>query len=423
MKNYDVIVVGGGLSGVCAAISAARGGARVLLAEKGNCLGGAATNALVMPFMPYATKINGKNIQLSAGIFKEITKRLDEMEAFEPSTEDSPFDLKNMNFKEEYLKVTLNRMVLEAGVEVLFHAYLVSAEAKSGKVHGVSFATKSGVIYYEAKYFIDCSGDADLSVACGAKTRLGRSEDNMCQPMTLCFRLCNVDEEEFLREKEDIQKLYKKHRQEGKIKNIREDVLIFDTLIPGVLHFNSTRICKKNPTNPVDLTVAEIEAREQVFELYLFLKKNFTSFKNAELIMTASEIGVRESRMIDGEYLLKGTELVACTKFEDAIAAGNYNLDIHNPDGSGTTHHWIKPGEFYTIPYRSLIPKGFSNLLVAGRCISTDHEAQAGCRIMPICATLGQAAGTAASLADGDVRKVDIKKLQETLIKNGAFLG
>jgi hypothetical protein len=184
-------------------------------------------------------------------------------------------------------------------------------------------------------------------------------------------------------------------------------------------------VVKRNPVDPFDLTKAEIEAREQVFELFEFMKESIDGFENAQLLVTASEIGVRESRMIDGEYVLTADDLVSCRRFEDSIAVGNYDIDIHNPEGSGTSHYYFPKGQYYSIPYRSLIPKNADNLLVAGRCISATHEAQASIRIMPIVCCLGEAAGVAASIASEDrvgVRDVDISRLRERLVKRGAMI-
>ena len=142
--------------------------------------------------------------------------------------------------------------------------------------------------------------------------------------------------------------------------------------------------------------------------------------------MTAPQIGVRESRKIEGEYVLTGDDLVSCVKFEDSIAAGNYDIDIHNPEGGGTSHYYFKDGEYYTIPYRCLIPKGGKNLLVAGRCVSATHEAQASVRIMPIVCCIGEAAGTAAAAAHKRgvaVNEADVPEIQNILRGNGAFIG
>jgi hypothetical protein len=182
-------------------------------------------------------------------------------------------------------------------------------------------------------------------------------------------------------------------------------------------------VVKLDPTDAEDVTRAELVAREQVFEMVEFLKSNFSAFRNAILLSTGMQIGVRESRMIDGEYLLTKDDLLSLKRFDDAIAVCNYDIDIHSPDGSGTSHYYFPDGDYYTIPYRCLIPKGACNLLVAGRCISADHDAQASIRIMPTCCTLGEAAGVAASMAvkgASSVREIDTECLRAILKENGA---
>lgn len=416
MKNYDLIVVGGGLTGVAAAVSAAREGMNVLLIEKGNALGGAPVNGLVLPYMPNSTVIDGKEFMLSQGFFTEINERLLKY----PNAYDG-----GLVFNEEYLKIVLYELVEEAGVELLYHALLIGADCKNNKVNKISLATKLGVMELSAKYFIDTTGDADLAYHCGFPYRLGREEDNLCQPMTLCFRLANVDIQKAKENGKKINETFDEYKKLGKITNPRENVLKFYPLIEGVIHFNTTRVIKRNPTDPFDVTKAEIEARKQVLELVEMLKDNIEGFENCRLLSTASEIGVRESRMIDGEYILTGEDIISCYKFEDSISLGNYDIDIHNPSGTGTSHYYFKPGEYYTIPYRSLVPKNSENLLVAGRCISVDHRAQASIRIMPIVTTLGQAAGLAVAIANKEnasVKNIDIKLLQEKIkLNKGVF--
>ena len=416
--NYDLIVAGGGWSGTCAAIAAARQGIRVLLIERWNCLGGAAAGNLVSPFMNYWTTVPGSQEKkmLCNGIFQEILARLRE--------EDGMFEDDNY-FDEEVLKLVLNRMVTEAGVQLLYNSVICGADTEDGHIRSITCATKSGPLSFTADYFSDATGDAQLSMLAGVPFRLGRPADNLCQPMTLCFRMSGVDKEQFRAHKREINPLYKQFQKEGKIKNVREDVLIFENMNDGVLHFNTTRVVRRDPPDPFDVTAAEIEAREQVFEIQKFLKENIPGFEHCRVLSTALQIGARESRMIEGEYTLNEQDMKALTRFPDAIATGNYDIDIHNPEGSGTSHYYFKPGEWYTIPYRCLIPKGFANLLVAGRCISATHEAQASCRIMPIVATMGEAAGTAISLASEanvDVRDIDIPRLQQILIDHGFLL-
>ncbi len=424
MERYDIIVVGGGIAGSAAALSAARAGQNVLLIEKSNALGGTATNCLVNPFMPYSYNDPETNekVALSRGIFTEILERLRECNCLY-EYHDLEFDTA---FNEEYLKLILNRMLIQAGAKLLFHSCLVESTINEGHIESITVVNKSGKQTYYADCLIDATGDGDLAAMSGCSFQLGREEDNLCQPMTLCFRVGNVDVDAYIQnDRKEAIRLYKEYKEAGRIKNVYEKILTFRHPSKGVLHFNSTRIVKKNPVDAMDITEAEIEAREQAFELFAFMKEHVPSFKDAILLSTAASIGVRESRMIEGEYTLTQEDLLNLTKFEDSIAAGNYDIDIHNPEGSGTTHHYFKSGEYYTIPYRCLTPKKTDNLLVAGRCISATHEAQASCRIMPICFCLGQAAGTAAALATKNktgVKSIDIKELRTKLIEADAFI-
>ncbi|MBQ8953770.1 MAG: FAD-dependent oxidoreductase [Clostridia bacterium] len=416
-KMWDLIVVGGGLTGVAAAVSARREGLEVLLLEQAGFLGGAPGTLLINPFMPYSTTVDGERFELSRGFFSELRKLLKEVGGYEGGGRE--------DIHEEYLKLALDRLVAREGVTPLFHATLCGVEKTGETIEAVKVATKAGVLTFRGRCFIDCTGDADLAVMAGCPYHLGRP-DGLCQPMTLCFRIGNVDVPTFQKNRQAMQEKYKQFQAEGKIKNPRENVLIFNTLVDGVLHFNTTRVVKHNPTDPFDVTEAEMIAREQMFEMYYFLKENCPGFEKSQLLYSAGSIGARESRMIDGEYLLTEEDLRDCVKFDDAIAAGNYDIDIHNPEGTGTSHYYFPAGTWYTIPYRSLQPKNADNLLVAGRCISSTHEAQASYRIMPIVATLGQAAGTAAALAvkgSVGVKAVDVKVLQDILTANGAFIG
>ena len=413
-RDWDLIVIGGGFAGAAAAIAAARQGLHVLLCDQAGYLGGAACNCLVNPFMRY-WNTDEDHEALSRGIFEEI---LNEMRKIDGGD--------GIAFREETLKLVLDRMTVRSGVHVLLHVTLCTVQAEEGRVRSASFMSKTGMLNFHAAYFIDATGDADLCVMAGFRTQLGRKEDQLCQPMTLCFRIANVDMDAFYANRPRINQIYQQFQREGKIRNPRENVLIFVHPVRNMLHFNTTRIVKLNPVDPFDLTRAEMEAREQMFEMVSFLKENIPGFEHADLAFSAPQIGVRESRMIEGEYVMTGDDVLSGRKFEDSISAGNYDIDIHNPEGTGTDILSLPKGAYYTIPYRSLVPKGSQNLLVAGRCISADHAAQASVRIMPICATLGEAAGVAAAVASKDhtdVGTVDIQKVQCILKENNAFLG
>lgn len=420
MKKYDLAVVGGGFSGVAAAVSAAEEGLSVVLVEKSGALGGAMSNCLVYPFMNFWTNNpeTKEKEYLSCGIFEKMRER---QRLLEPNAKDTKFN-------PEYYKMALDSMCEDAGVDILFHATLYDVVVDNKKIKSIKVIAGSEKIEIEADFFIDATGDGNLFYLAGCDFALGRKSDGLCQPMTTCFRMCGVDTDKLKEERPQIQELYKKYKEDGKIKNPRENILMFylnSGTQDDIVHFNTTRIVKLDPTNPFDVSKAEIEARRQIVEMITFLKENTESFKESVLISVASDIGVRESRKLKGEHILTEEELKACTRFEDSIALGNYDIDIHNPSGSGTSHYYFKDGEYYTIPYRSLLPKEIDNMLVAGRCISATHEAQASIRIMPICACLGEAAGTAAAVAKRTgttTHSVDVKAVQGCLKKRGARL-
>jgi hypothetical protein len=186
-----------------------------------------------------------------------------------------------------------------------------------------------------------------------------------------------------------------------------------------------SRIIKKSGIDPFDLTTAEIEGRRQCFELFRFLRENIPGFEHSVMHSTGPTIGIRESRKINGVYKLTASDLLGNVMFDDAIAMAGYPIDIHSPDGGQTNHAFLKPGSWYSVPYRSLISKEIQNMIVAGRCLSASHEALAAVRVTPVVMALGQAAGTAAVLAakNGAAgQDLDITALRETLVKDGVFL-
>lgn len=413
---YDLIVCGGGLAGTAAAISASQEGLKVLIIEKSGFLGGAAGNCYVNPFMPYTIKKDGEKIEISRGIFLQIVSKLIEMGGIAKEGD--------IVFNDEYLKIILDKLTAENNVDVLFHTTLISARTSGSEIKAVTVANKSGISELTARYFIDATGDAELSSMSGAKYHVGREEDGKCQPMTLCFRIANVDREKFDKTNyQQITEAYRKAQAEGRISNPREDVLWFNYTTRDIIHFNTTRISNLSPVDALELSKAERMGREQMYEMYLFLKRDIPGFENSVLLSSAPEIGIRESRMIDGEYVITKDDILGCRKFEDSICVGAYEIDIHGLDeGETTTHIRIPQGEYYTIPYRALIPTGFDNILVAGRCISSTHEAQASYRIMPICCCMGEAAGAAVALAckkSTSTKAVNIDELHKVLDKHG----
>ncbi len=411
-SEHDVIVAGGGTAGVAAAVAAARNGADTILIERYGFLGGTMTAGLVNPFMTFHA---GKE-QIIKGIFQEIIDRLKDMDGY---------DEKTKAFDNEVMKIVLDQMIKETGVKLLLHTYIADALVTKGNaIRGVEAYNKSGRQAVLGRVIIDATGDGDVAVMAGAPYEKGREEDGLTQPMTLNFRMGGVDVER-MPSREKINKLFEEAKAKGEIKIPRENVLYFLTTRKGEIHFNTTRIVKVDGTKADDLTYAEIEGRRQMVELIKFLKEKVSGFENAYLMMSAVQVGVRETRRIIGEYVLTGEDIVKARKFSDVIARGSYPIDIHSPTGEGTIIKRLPPGESYDIPYRCIVPKKVENLLIAGRCISCTHEAQAAIRVIPIVVAIGQAAGTAAALAAKlhvSPREMDVSLLQETLKKQGAIL-
>ena len=410
-KHWDVIVVGGGPGGVPAAVAAARNGARVLLVERYGFLGGMATTALVHPYMKYSA---GKTIIIH-GLFGEFLDILQNNGALLPDRQ---------HFDAEPMKWLLDRFVLDSGAELLFHTQAIGVLRDTGKIRAVRVFHKGGVEDLSADVFIDSTGDGDIAAWSGSPVEIGRSEDNACQPMTTSFRMAHVDVKR-IPVAADINRLYDEAKARGEVKNPRENVLKFKSVHPDVIHFNTTRIIGKTSLDGWSMTEAEIEGRRQVYDMVRFLKKYVAGFESAYIMKIGPEIGVRESRRIMGGYVLTGDDVLEARHFDDGIACGSYDIDIHNPTGTGTVIKRLKEGTYYQIPYRCLVPKDVDNLIVASRCISATHEAHSSLRVMPIVWAIGQAGGAAAALC---IKKgirpdaVDVPELRKTLIEQGAYL-
>lgn len=415
--DYDIIVCGGGPGGIAASISAARQGKEVLLVERYGFLGGGATAMLVNPFMTY---FSGKR-QIVKGVFQETVEQLMKTDSYGSNMmKETPWA-----FDSEVFKIAADNLCLNNGVSVLFHALVVSAETRNGEIARIEIATKDGLKTLTAKVYVDATGDGDLAYFAGAKVEKGRSEDGLTQPMTLNFQMANVDPDRMPSRKEMTSK-YVEAKDKGIISCPREDMLFFYTTNPGVVHFNQTRVIKYDPTSPWEMSKAEMEGRRQCWEIAQWLIHNIPGFERAYLQKMATQIGVRESRRVIGRYVLTEEDLLTARKFHDVIACGSYPLDIHNPTGEGTVMKYLEKGEWYDIPYRALVPLYVNNLLIAGRSISSTHEAHSSLRVIPIVFAIGQAAGTAAAISIDSGKSpgdIDYELLKQELLRNGAFLG
>jgi hypothetical protein len=439
----DVLVVGSGPSGLAAAIAARRGGASVRLVERFGFLGGNLTAGLIGPCMT-SFSLDGKT-QLIRGIFDEFVRRMEDIGgAVHPSKTVSgspysgfmtygheavtPFDV-------EAAKRVSMEMATEAGVDLLLHSMVVDAMVEDGAVAGVVVGNKGGLSYVPAKVTVDASGDGDVAAWGGADFEYGRESDGEVQPMSVFFRIENVDDgavaayqAEHPEEHFPFQSIVEKAHAEGTYELPRRGVQLFKTMEPGVWRINTTRVTGLNGTDAHDLTRGEQIARGQVVTLMDFFHKELPGLENCRLLDTASTIGVRESRRVVGEYAITLDDLVTGRHFDDVVAVAGYPVDIHSPNSTaGPFDDDIPPtANIYEIPYRALVPEKVDGLLMAGRCISGSHEALAAIRVMPPAFAIGEAAGVAAaqSIAKGTApRDADVPDLQTKLVDSGAYLG
>jgi len=376
-----------------------------------------ATTALVHPWMSYFAG----DRPIIAGVFAEIVAALKPRGAYKDSEH---FGNRHHCFYPESLKQVLLELLQASGVNMLFHSFVTGVNIKNGRITSLLLASKSGLEEIFPTLVIDASGDGDIAAWAGAPYEKGRPQDGLMQPMTLHFRMARVAWEK-VPSREDMNHLYLTAKASGEINCPRENLLWFDTTIPDQIHFNTTRVTQVDGTDKADLTRAEIESRRQVQEIVAFLQKRVPGFQQAYLSQTGAQIGVRETRRIKGEYVLTGEDVLTAKKFPDGIALSSYPIDVHNPAGEGTVLKYLSPGEFYAIPYRCLVPQKIDNLLVAGRPISTTHEAHASTRVQVVCYATGQAAGVAATLAlqnNLSPREATAIEIQQALRKQGAIL-
>lgn len=445
MHEYDVLVVGGGNAGCAAAIAAARLGAKTLLVERYGFLGGTATASMVGPWMTFHSGPE----RIVGGIAQEFVDRLMRMGGSPGHVHDASDYVATITpFDPELHKILLFQMMQEAGVSLLLHAWFLESMLDGTRVVGARFATVGGERSYRARVVIDATADAYVAASAGVATQKG-DERGRVQPATLMLRFSHVDLSKlatYVRMHPDqmrtslkaherrggaltavagLYELWQQAQADGIVDIPRELVSFFAGAHEDEVTVNMTRVTDIDPLDPDDLTRAEVTARLQALQLLRFFNERVPGFEHARLAATGAQVGIRESRRIVGRYTLTADDVLSARKFDDAVARSAYPIDIHNPSGSGTTTHRLAPGTSYEIPFRCLVPQHRDQLLVAGRCISTTHEALASTRLTPTVMTLGQAAGTAAALANesgSNAGDVEANALRERLIADGVDL-
>jgi hypothetical protein len=423
LSEVDIAVIGGGSAGTLAAIAAARRGAIVLLIESQSALGGSRTVMGVDTFYGYFSP--GENTsRVVGGITYEVVDRLIASKAafYRPNTFGAGT---GVTYDMERLKLLLEEMVLEAGAQLLFHTFVPSVLMQDGTVEAVVLSNKAGLTRVKAKVVLDTSGDADIAALAGASYELAGSGDLPVQSLSTIFFMGNVNNEvAFSLSQEKRTKLMADAQASGAYQLTRIGGSIHPTPHRGFIHANLTRVPNINATDPFALTKAEIEGRRQAHEYARFLIKEHPGFEEAFLAFTASYIGVRETRRIIGEYVLTGEDVVGGHKFDDAVVCCSAPIEDHHA-GKDVRWKYVGGEGYYQIPYRALLPREVDNLIVAGRCLSATHEAQASARNSAQCMAMGEAAGVAATLAleqNAKPRDVEISQLREALLAQDVLL-
>jgi len=435
-RSVDVMVAGGGPAGVAAAVTAARQGSAVFLAEGHTCFGGMGTAGLVPMFCQFSDGVHF----LAGGIGREVyNEGFRRGETGPEDPELSPRKRHSMSIQPEALKRIYDDLVTESGARYAFCTRVIGVEQTGGRVACAICSGKSGIYAVRAKMFVDCTGDGDLAVMAGAPYKKGDEQGRM-QSGTLCSLWAGID--------------WPRHRAGGttavwpkdqRIRvadAIRDGVLtIPDTSLPGMWRVgqslgggNIGHVFGVDGTDDESVTEALVWGRRLILEYERYYKEYLTGFEEMELAATGSLLGIRETRRIVGDYTLTLDDYRRRAVFADEIGRYNYGVDIHPPaPGAGLPPEvatildelHLGRGESYGIPYRVLIPKDTDNVLVAGRCVSTDRYVNGSIRVMPGCFITGQAAGLAASLAVEErvgTRGVPVGELQARLRAMGGYL-
>jgi hypothetical protein len=390
IAETDLIIAGGGVAGVAAAVAAARNGAEALLIERYGQLGGLATGGLVTLLLGYG--------RYECGINREIGEYLlhNNFGVIESAGERVWLDgmgltsLKRIKYDGEEMKWLLNEMILQENIQLLFHSLIVDVIKEKNQVHGIILEGKSGRQAVLANRVIDATGDGDVLAGAGAQY----VSEMHPWGVSLCHRFGNVDLDKAL----TLQK--ENENQFNAIRNELETLLGFKfwwgpSSIPGITLSMAPHILGYNVLDTRDLTRAEIQCRRIIKTALTFLQEHMPGFEEAYLLETAPQIGVRAGRRLIGEYALSKEEILNGVRFPTAVIRS-----------------------IYDVPYGCLLPSTIDNLLVAGRCVSGTEEGREELRLICPSIATGQAAGTAAALSISEnvqPRDVDINQLQTAL--------
>lgn len=425
IREPDVLVVGAGAAGTAAAVAAARAGAQTLLVERYGFLGGTLTTVTLGTLCGGYLVDGDHHTEIVGGLYAELVDRLiARRAALAPrrwlNNVSTPYD-------PTALRLEADSMTLAANVELLLHTTVVDVQTRDHRVEAVIIENKAGRAAIRPRIIIDASGDGDVAARAGAPFMVG--DNGETQFPSAMIRFAGVDIPRFL-------EIPRARRLELLEQAAADGYLLPRTSaglqvhpIDGVVHANVTRIRKADgrshdQLDPWALTEAELEGRRQAFLYEEVLQRYMPGFERARIIDMGAHLGIRETRLIEGDHRLSEDEVRQCRKPADTIACCAWPMEMHGAD-RGTVWDWLPAGGWYGIPYRCLTVKGFDNLLVAGRNLSASHAAQSSARVAATCMAMGEAAGAAAALAlrnNGNTRGFPASLLRDHLIRNGAKL-
>ncbi|GAA3399727.1 FAD-dependent oxidoreductase [Paenibacillus hodogayensis] len=429
-QSYDIVIVGAGVGGICAALAAARLRRSVLLLEEMEEIGGTGVHSAVSLICSFRDK-NGRPI--NNGIHRELFPQAytESKGLFEADETVPTYDEKQL--KDAYADLLRK----EPRIAVRTGSRVTGVAAESGRIVSVRVETNGGETYEaDGSVFLDATADGNLSALAGAEFELGREGDGKMQTATVTFKMIGFDPALLHKPdvttwsgirslREELTTYYKQLKEEGGTRNSRPSVLCFPYPDGKGILFNSTAVTDVDPTNAASVAAGMKEGVEQAQQLASAIKRH-PAFAAAEVEYIAPKLGVREGRRIVGDYVLTADDCLSGRAFDDMVAACAYSIDIHDPLGGGAMLVKIGGSGYYHIPYRSLIAKGWSNLLLSSRCISGTHEAHSSYRVMSGVSAIGEAAGTAAALAvwakADDVRDVPAAQIRYVLQAGGQFV-
>lgn len=428
--EYEVVVLGGGPAGIMAAAAAARTGRSTVLVERYGFLGGAGTAAGLSTFCGLHACVHGDHRQVVHGLADELLERIHKLDGLAPPHLTLSDKIMAQAYDISAYKIAADDMLIDSGVNILFHAMVVGVLMDMNLIQAVFIESKSGRAAIKGRVFIDCTGDADIAAWAGVPYEKSPKINGMLYPST-CFRINNVDVEKAGSAWNIIPKLMEEAEKEGRQKFPRKGIIIRPQKHNIEWRANVTQIknldgSAVDGTDLHELSYGEIEGRRQIRDFFSFVRHAAPGFEHAYIVDIATQIGIRETRRIIGEYQLTEDDIINCADFDDTIGVNGWPVEAHVRGRVDV--RWPKPGSrgFNQLPFRIIIPQKVDNLFVAGRCASMTHEGQSSARVTGPCFVMGQAAGTAADLAlkqGCHCRDVNISELQRRLELEGVYLG